>query len=126
MTADNRVFDVNGESLAELEACLDLALLLEEDVGFLGFRIDPDQGVVLYTRVSDRTIPFITAQGAKATADLVFNWLQLTSYELYEKPGTHDGDNEKGWVAHMEFWGGVKGDSTATVSIRPTWLWLGR
>lgn len=126
MTADNRYFDVNGETIQELEACLNLVLLLQDQAGFNGFRIDPEHGVVLYTHISEKTIPFIAPQGAKSTADLVFNWLQLTSYELYEKPGSHDGDNAKGWISHMDFWGGVKGDSNATIAIKPSWLWLGK
>lgn len=126
MIADNRYFSVNGESLAELEACLHLVLLLEGKSGFQGFRIDPEHGVVLYVHISEKTIPFMAPQEAKATAYLAFNWLQLTSYELYEKPGSHDGDNAKGWRAHMDFWGGVKGDSNATIAIKPSWLWLGK
>lgn len=126
MTADNRYFDVNGESEEELALCLQLVLLLEEKASFVGFRISKELGVVLYDTPSSKMMPFLSPTPAKEAAFAVFQWLRLQPNSEFAEWGSHDGDNARGWRVHMDFWGGVDKDSDAVVAVKPTWLWLGK
>ncbi len=129
MNADNRTFDVNGQALIELKQCLNLVLLLRNSGAFKAYRIHDEYGLMLYEYVpSGRNdiIPFIGPQGYEATGQSVFDWLKSLKEEAFGKPGTHDGDNSRGWRAYTDMWGQIPSDHHAVIAIKPQWLWLGK
>lgn len=132
MIADNRVFNVNGESLAELSATLSLVLLLRSwNKGFWGFSFEKEKGLLLWNSEDKKATRFIAPMNGPDAAKLVFDWLKTEEamsvpFVGWDADADHDGHNVLGWRAYLEEWGRIGNNHGAIVAIKPAYLWLGK
>lgn len=117
---DNFQIDITSEGA--LDAAMRLAFQSERQRA-VGYRIDPEKGIVLYQYESAVMTPFPFKMDAAGAADFVKRWLAEADYG--PEPD-HDGHNEKGWRLYNEAWGHVGGDYKAFVAVKPAWAMYGK
>lgn len=139
---DNRVFNVNGAGIENLEAILSLLLNENKFKGIVsykvvGWRIDKEKGFILYWHVKDANVtPFPTNMSAKWLAPLIMNWLESDEAKEmqctdWDSDTDHDGSNEYGFRVYTEEWGHINFDNGGidhyTIgAVRPAYLWYGK
>ncbi len=143
---DNRIFNVNGITIEQLELAVKLLLLNEygEQIKIRGWYFNPNKGLVLTWHVDkdSKAKPFTDNMGQekpieeKELVETLWNWLftdQAKSVVLngYDVDADHDGSNEKGWRLYNEEWGCVRDgehtiDHYSVAAFTPAFLWYGK
>lgn len=118
--SDNRILNVNGESLERLK----IAMSLAGESKAVGFANDEDRLVFFWTK-HEAMRPFPSPLNMDRCAEVAFDWLQSTA--KYGQQPDHDGDNEKGWRCFTEGWGQIaKFGYAAFIAVEPCWMMYGK
>lgn len=143
---DNRIFNVNGRTIEQLELAIKLLLLNEygEQTSVQGWYFKPEKGIVLtwYCEPDFPARPFTNNMGqpqAIEPGDLVetlWNWLfsaQAKTVVLKNwDRDLDDTDTQPGWRLYTEDWGHVKKDNGHTIdsysiaAFTPAFMWYGK
>lgn len=132
---DNRVFDVNGQSLETLRLAFQLAYAQDWDAKAKAWKYDPEFGIIFFWHHVEGTHPFPVPLTADESADIAFAWLNSDEAKTFDiksywhKDADHDGSNSKGWRAYVNDWGHVGNSSAghyALLAVHPSYLWHGK
>jgi len=135
---DNVIFNVNGHCKQLLVDTI--ALLFqqrrwteERPLTVEAWSVDTNKGLILYWHYDGKagSSPFPVKLGAKAAAELVWEWLQSEQAEKIELTGWDidadiDGSTTKGWRVYTEDWGNIGNNSYALAAITPAYMWHGK
>ena len=143
---DNKIFNVNGRTIEQLELAVQLVLLDEygqHDV-VSGYYVSPKKGMVITRDVTvGKSKPFTDSLGNpkiiigyKELASILFDWLMSPEAKTIECIGgdenyPHDGSNDLGWRIYVEEWGHIRGDDncldhSSIFAFKPAYLWYGK
>jgi len=133
---DNRIFNVNGRSKAQLLNTIQLALSqtsYNANPTIIGWVIDKSKGFILLDYMSDYTkgTKFPVPVTAETVLPIVWDWLKSEEAEKIPMEGwdanaDHDGDNELGFRVYCEDWGHIGEYRNAIVAIKPAYCWYGK
>ena len=132
---DNAIFAINGKGQEMLARVIQLRMDQNSPMGrqaVVGWRDHSEKGLVLYwTKAPSDMTEFPAPVGSEVLAGIAMAWLeqdqtwQAFPFRHHTGDLSHDGSNEKGWLAYCEDWGHVDHWS-AFLAIAPAWLWLGK
>lgn len=125
---DNRVFNINGESKAQLLQTIILAL----DGAEVDYYKITKKGFVIYWSNTDTkdVIKLPVSHTADMISEVIFKWLLDSEPENFDisewdSNANHDGHNGRGWRVYTEDWGQL-GEWQTKVAVLPVWLWYGK
>ena len=118
---DNFRIDVTSNNDAALSHALGVAFGHRSKA--VGYRQDPEKGLVLYWTSKAGMTPLPFAMDAGAVLPIIKGWLAEQDYG--REPG-HDGDNGKGWRVYNEAWGHIGNDWEAFLAVKPAWAMYGK
>ena len=155
---DNRRFNVSGETQSGLAETLSLygtlvngrrrAWNIPGQIDFVGYRLDPCFGMVLFIYNNNAMIKFPFDEGKYPTnlAAFFYNYLNspnsvvvdlpphvsgyddfasLRSDFSWDRDADHDGSNSVGWRVFCGQWGHIN-NSDEALAIRPIFNWYGK
>lgn len=143
---DNRIFNVNGRTIEQLELAIKLLLLDEygKQISVVGWYFKPEKGIVLtwYCNEDSTAKPFTDNMGrpqAIEPGDLVetlWNWLfsaqaKTVILKDWDRDLEDDVSTAPGWRLYTEDWGHVKKDdytidSYSIAAFTPAFMWYGK
>ncbi len=89
----------------------------------VGWKDDPEKGLILYKHKSDAMTPFLAALDLDALVPIISTWL---AQQDYGREPDHDGSNSKGFRLYNEVWGRIGDDWASIGAIKPEWAWHGK
>lgn len=149
---DNKVFNVKGRTIEQLEKAVDLLLFNEygEHDKVRGWYFVPEKGLILTWHVGNdylKATPFTNRMGIPTPIDkeelveTLWNWLfteqaKLVTYNEQQhnwdiRLGDFDGSQDLGWRLYTDSWGHIE-ESMSTIdhysvaAFKPSWCWYGK
>lgn len=152
MSFDNVVFNVNGQSKGDLISAVKLALSIRDrNLKTVAFRYIKGRGLVFFWSVPKEkdTIELMQGMNPEQAAEYAWAWLEKSpdaKAELeslaeinedddseesianshWDRDSDHDGHNSVGWRVFVEDWGHVAGQWSASLCVKPVFVWHGK
>ncbi len=128
---DNRIFNVNGDTLERLIKVFDIADMSYNHTGYCGCIFDPNKGLIWVWAKCEGASMYPVPLTYQQAAEVTFAWLSTKEAkgmcDGWDANADHDGSNKYGWRAYVEDWGHVgKGDFYTTIAVRPAFMWHGK
>ena len=130
---DNKHIDISSEGRKAFDLAIEVAFAGKtHDQKATGWRVDPEQGLILYWLTPEylkklpQAIPLPFEMTATQAADFAWNWLTVQTEVERKQHCDHDGSDGHGFRVHATRWGHVEGEEGTICAIQPIWAWYGK
>lgn len=152
MSFDNLVFNVNGQSKEDFISAVKLVLSIRGgNSKTVAFRYVKGRGLVFFWSVPKEkdTIELMREMNPEKAAEYAWAWLhnspdakaeiealsgidedddseESIANSHWDRDLDHDGHNTVGWRVFVEDWGDVAGQWSASLCVKPVFVWHGK
>ena len=130
---DNKIFNVNGRGIENLERTLELCFLQNgNNTTAKSWYVDEEKGLILQWCDSVvKGTSLLAPMSASLITPMIFKWVNSDEakeikLKNWDCDHQHDGSNSLGWRVYVEDWGHVKSDWGAICAITPAYMWHGK